>query len=464
MGDVPEAIPDPHGSPSPERDYREQYSVIASADAVLEFDPNRSYAVCVGIDRQLDYRFSNKSLGYIAAKDAISMGEAFIADMGLQRDRVNVYTAQDAEFLCKKGALSTLFVNYAKKVEEGGIFMFHFSGHGILIKGDKSEWVLAPADFSGDSHTGISGEDLLQLIEISKCRARHVLIILDCCYAGGIVRNVASWDNVLKVKPGVYVMCACAAKEISLALTALGNSIFTFFLLHYFEKSHSKGRLDVTTVMADVSEMCRSFSTLMLRYTEDGGLKPATMHPRLDILTVMEIGTVSADEMDGSRFSLLFSLYDRKLLKNSKPSLHKVALLWLKCSPVQDAIDMLYTRMPLSLPLQDGIVCAMMYSMACLHLQYDRTHIVERNFIITVIVSVLSAVGFKIPDINIPLTSLKMALKYYYKPIYTLGIPAEPLAQLWGDICARECGQETRGDEVDAPGVQSRYKQVMVIC
>jgi len=403
-GDVLEAVPDPHSSPSPERDYTDQYSVIASADSVLEFDPNRSYAVCVGIDRQLDARFSAKSLGYIAAKDAISMSEAFIADMGLQRDRVNVYTAQDDAFLCKKGALSTLFVNYAKKVEEGGMFIFHFSGHGILIKGDRSEWVLAPADFSGDGNTGISGEELVKLIEISGCKAHHVLIILDCCYAGGIGRNVASWDNIMKVKPGVYVMCACAAKEISLALAALGNSIFTFFLLHYFEKSHSKGRLDVTAVMADVSEMCRSFSTLMLRYTEDCGLKPATMKPQLETSAVMEIGTVSIDEMDGSRFSVLFDLYDRTL---SNPPLHKAALQWLRYSLVQDAIDVLYTRMPLSLPLQDGIVCAMMYSMACLHLQYDRAHIVERNFILTVILLVVSAVGFKIPESNLSLINRK---------------------------------------------------------
>lgn len=454
-----EAIPDPHSSPSPQEDYSEQYSVIATADAVLEYDSNRSYALCVGIDKQLDDRFTGKSLGYIAAKDAISMGEALIADMGLQRERVNVYTSQDVSFLCKKGALSTLFVNYARKVEEGGIFIFHFSGHGVLIRatGDRSQWVLAPADFSGDSNTGINGNDLLRLIEISECRARHVLIILDCCYAGGVGRQVASLENIMKVKPGVYVMCACAAREVSLALAALGNSIFTFFLLHYFEKDHKKGRLEVKAVMSDVSEMCRCFSSLMLRYTEEDGLRSATMQPQVDTQAVIEIRTVTLDDTDASRFSLLFSLCDKTL---PKPSLHITAEQWLKSSSVQDAIETLYTRMPLSLPLQDGIVCAMAYSVACLHLKNDRSHIVERNFIIIVIIRVLSAVGFNIPDINLSLSSLKMVLKYYYKPIYTLGIPADPLIQLWSDICSSEDGQETRGDEVDGPVVQPDYKQV----
>ena len=455
---VPEAMPDPHNSPLPQRDYTEQYSIIATADSVLEFDPNRSYALCVGIDKQLDDRFIGKSLGYIAAKDAVSMGEAFIADMGLQRDRVNVYTSQDVSFLCKKGALATLFVNYARKVEEGGIFIFHFSGHGILIKGNSNEWVLAPADFSGDSTTGINADELLRLIQIADCRARHVLIILDCCYAGGIGRKVASLDNVMKVKPGVYVMCACAARETSIALNALGNSIFTFFLLHYFEKYHSKGRLEVKTVMTEVTEMCRCFSSLMLRYTKEAGLKSAMMRPEVDTQAVTELHAGNADETDsGNRFSLIFSLYDKK---EPKPSLHQAATQWLLSSSTQTALKTLNEKMPLSLPLQDGILCAMMYSVACLHLEYDRSHIVERNFILTVVIRVISAIGYKIPDISVSLSQLKMALKYYYKPIYTLDIPADPLLKLWLDLCSSEDGVETGGDETDSSGAQADLKQV----
>lgn len=467
---VPEAIPDPHSSSPAEQDYTEQYSVIATAESVLEFDPNRSYALCVGIDKQLDDKFIGKSLGYIAAKDAISMGEAFVADMGLLRERVNVYTAQDVSYLCKKGALSTLFVNYARKVEEGGIFIFHFSGHGILIKGHSNKWVLAPADFTGDGNTGITADDLMRLIQIADCRARHVLIILDCCYAGGIGKKVESLDNTMKVKPAVYVMCACAARETSIALNALGNSIFTFFLLHYFEKYHNRGRLEVKSVMTEVTEMCRSFSSLMKRYSEETGLKSTMMQPQFNVQAVVEIDTVNVDEPDVNRFGLLFSLYDKT---SPKPSLHRKAQQWLMSSSVQNALEMLNSKMPLSLPLQDGMICALMYSMACIHLEYDRGHIVERNFFLTAVISVLSAMGYKIPDISISLSQLKMALKYYYKPIHTLGIPAEPIVKLWSDMCASEDGVETRrddvdgvvgmvtgGDEVDASVVQPDLRQV----
>ena len=456
-GDVPEASPDPHHSPSPEKHYTEQYSVIATVNSVLKFDPDKSYAVCVGIDKQLDERFNGRSLGYIAAKDAVSLGEAFIRDMGLHRDRVNIYTSSDTSFLCKKGALSTLLVNYARKVEEGGIFIFHFSGHGVLIKGSSSsEWVLAPADFSGHASTGFTANDLLELIQVADCRARHVLIILDCCYAGGIGGKMASAENVMRVTPGVYVMCACAAKEVSLALTVLGNSIFSFFLLHYLEKHSSKGQFAVEESMKEIAELCRSYSSLMMRYSAEDGLRSAVMQPEMDTVAVVEIGTheildssdgSSADVTDSNRFGLLFSLYDKQ---SPKPPLHRIAMLWLSSAIVQDSIETLCTKTNIPLPLQDGMVCAMLYSIACLHLEHDRTHITERNFIVTAMISVVAAIGYKFPEVTMNVSQLKMALKYYYKPIYSLGIPAKPIEKLWLDIYACEDSMESRGDQVDS--------------
>jgi len=459
-GDAPEAqaevSPDPHHSPSPEKGYTEQYSVIATAGSVLKFDPNKSYAVCVGIDKQLDERFNRRSLGYIAAKDAVSLGEAFIRDMGLQRDRVNIYTSSDTSFLCKKAALSTLLVNYARKVEEGGIFVFHFSGHGVLIRGSSgSEWVLAPADFSGDVSSGFTANDLLELIQIADCRARHVLIILDCCYAGGIGGKMASAENTMRVTPGVYVMCACAAKEVSIALTVLGNSIFSFFLLHYFEKHSSKGQFAVEESMREITELCRSYSSLMLRYSAEDGLRSATMQPKMDTVAVVEIGNYAvfdspdgtADVTTSSRFGLVFSFYDRQL---PKPPLHPIAIRWLSSATVQDAIEMLCTKTDVPLPLQDGMICAMLYSIACLHLEHDRSHITERNFILTTIISVVAAIGYKFPEVTINVDQLKMALKYYYKPIYSLSVSGKPIEKLWLDICACEDGMELRGDQVDS--------------
>jgi len=458
-GDVPEAqaeaSPDPHHSSSPEKGYTEQYSVIATANSVLKFDPDKSYAVCVGIDKQLDEKFNGRSLGYIAAKDAVSLGEAFIRDMGLQRDRVNIYTSNDASFLCKKAALSTLLVNYARKVEEGGIFIFHFSGHGVLIRGrNGSEWVLAPADFSGDVSTGFTANDLLELIQIADCRAHHILIILDCCYAGGIGGRMSSVQNTMRVTPGVYVMCACAAKQVSLALTVLGNSIFSFFLLHYLEKHSSKGQFAVEESMREITELCRSYSSLMMRYSAEDGLRSAMMQPRMDTIAVVEIGTpvtldnpdgtTAADVTDSNRFGLVFSFYDRQL---PKPPLHPIAIHWLSSATVQDAIETLCTKTDLPLLLQDGMICAMLYSIACLHLEHDRSHITDRNFILTAIISVVAAIGYKFPEVTINVSQLKMALKYYYKPIYSLGIPAKPIEKLWLDIYTYE---ESRGDQVDS--------------
>ena len=112
---------------------------IATADinkiTVLEFDSTKSYAMCVavGIDKQLTADFTSHNLPEeIAAKDAVSIAESLVDDSGLQKDRVCIYTSTGKSHLCTKEVLGTLFVDYASEVEEGGIFIFHFSGQLLL--------------------------------------------------------------------------------------------------------------------------------------------------------------------------------------------------------------------------------------------------------------------------------------------------------------------------------------------
>ena len=267
---------------------------------------------------------------------------------------------------------------------------------------------------------------------------------------------MASLENVMRVTPGVYVMCACAAKEVSLALTVLGNSIFSFFLLHYLEKHSSKGQFAVEESMREITELCRCYSSLMMRYSAEGGLRSAIMQPKMDTVAVVEIGTcavtdctdgASTDITDNNRFGLLFNLYDRQL---PKPSLHPIAIRWLGSAVVQDSIETLYTKTGLPLSLQDGIACAMLYSIACLHLEHDRSHVTERNFVLTAIISVVAAIGYRFPEVTMKINQLKMALKYYYKPIHSLGIPAKHIEKLWLDMYACEDSMESRGDQVDS--------------
>ena len=172
---------------------KEEYVVIASdtgvnKPAVLEFNPTKSRAVCVGVDKHI-----GNNLGDVAAKNATLLSESFVTNMGMQKECVHVYTTDRVPYLCRKAAIKTHVLSCAGKVEGDGVFVFYFSGHVVVCKGleEEDKWihVLVPTDFGGDVKTGITTDDFVNWIQKANCKARHILIILDCCYAGGNRKN-----------------------------------------------------------------------------------------------------------------------------------------------------------------------------------------------------------------------------------------------------------------------------------
>lgn len=414
----------------------EEYVVIASNEnvnkqSVIEFDPAKSSAICVGIDKQQHHKFLGNSLGDVAANGATLLGETFVTNMGMQKDRVHVYTSANIPQLCTKEAIKALIINYAHNVEEDGMFTFYFSGHVVVYKSldDKDEWVhaLVPADFAGDVTTGITADNFVNWIHEARCKARHVLIILDCCYAGGIGKKIAS---TVDTRLQMHVMCACAAQEITLPMNVLGNSIFCYFLLHVLKKNQPKGKFALDKDMDEIVELCQSFSSLLMHYSSERGgfLKPGLIQPVM----------YNTDEIDCShKLNMLFSLYDKKA---RKPSMHDFAEQWLRSRVVQESLRMLLLIEPLPKLLLNGIMCALFYSTSCIHLVYNRTHIAERNFFITVAISIMSAIGYSYPDVSITEEQLKLGLQYYYLPLNSEGIPTNSIEKLFIDLHVQNSG------------------------
>ena len=410
--------------------------IIVTTDkraTVIEFDPLKSYAMCVGIDQQLTAEYSSFNLGEVAAKDAGAMADSLVADAGFQKDRVRTYTSTSKQRLCSKDALNTLFVDYASEVEEGGIFILYFSGHAITLKGldGKDECILAPADFKGDINSSITSENIIEWLDTAKCKAEHVLIILDCCFAGGIGEKIASSEHI---KPTVHVICACSASEASLPMTALGNSFFSYFLLYAMKKYQPKGQFALDAMMEEVGELCQSFSSLLMHYTKDGVLKPKLIQPEVH----SNSDDVDYDDNHNHNLNTLFRLYDQKLPK--KLYLHQRALQWLKSSAVQGSLKTLFSLMPMPEFLYDSIFCALLYSVSSFQLAYDQSHLAERNLFITAAISVVSAIGYSNPEVDITIDQLTLGLKYYYMPISSNGFQANQLEKLFYELHVREDG------------------------
>lgn len=397
-------------------DSSKQYALISSPRDVLEFSPDKSTALCLGINKRYHRQYASKNTSFekTIARDAEAMGGAFVNTLGLNRDHVKIRISSVQRDDCSKKGVQALFVESIKMVPEGGVFIFYFAGHGVMI-GDRC--VLAPADFAGreDLNTGISGDELVEWLGMAECKADHVLIILDCCYAGDLGTILTSPDNILKIKPGMFVMCGCTAREKCMSVDALEHAIFTYFFLHYLEKQHQyRGQFAVKQAMEYITKLCFNFSSLFVSYDHNKGeFQPRTMNPTLDRLDYPEV-EVGLEEPDFSRLESVIGLFEQGQPKHTP---HSEVVKWLKSPMTQNALFMLYSKDTFSETLHKGILSALLYSAACIQYIHDKAHLEERNLFLMTVINVLGAISFVYPQVDVNIIHLITGLKYYMQPI-----------------------------------------------
>ena len=331
------------------------------------------------------------------------MSKAITNHLGLYLDQVEVRKSSAQPSDCTKKGISTLFVEIARKAQEGGIFIFYFAGHGILVR---ERCVLAPADFAGRENldSGISGKDLVEWLHEAECKADHVLIILDCCYAGDLGTVLTAPEIMLRIKSNLFVMCGCAAKEKCLSFEALGHSIFNYFFLRYLEKHPCKEQFLIKEAM----EYILSFSSLIVRH-EEKHLLVCKMHPILKT-------AVSKDEIDSSKFEAVIQLLEGNRSEPLEPVPHSKVEKWLRSPTIQDALRTLNAWMPFSdhKELLEGIFCALLYSAASIQCANDKTHLEERNLFLTMAISILGTISFAYPNVDVTIFQLRKGLLHYW--------------------------------------------------
>lgn len=151
------------------------------------------------------------------------------------------------------GAMRQAFRELAERTDEDSIVTIFLSSHGGRIKnGPHAGEYIAPADARFDPNdpsalaaTGISGAEFSAALRIIP--ARKVLVILDCCHAGGIGEPksalVAPSSNVLvkgfsdemyerlREGHGRVILASARPDEQSYILSGERNSLFTKHLL-----------------------------------------------------------------------------------------------------------------------------------------------------------------------------------------------------------------------------------------
>ena len=310
-----------------------------------------------------------------------------------------------------------------------------------------------------------------------------MLIILDCCYAGDLGITLTSPDNMLKIKPGLFVMCGCAAREKCMSVDALEHTIFTYFFLHYFKRHQCKiqhqcrRQFAVKQAMEDITKLCLNFSSLYVLYDHNKReLQPRIMNPTLDRLDYREVD-VGIDEPDSSpRFESVIQLVERG---QPKPAPHSEVIRWLKSPMTQNALFTLYSKDTFSETLHKGILSALLYSAACIQFVHDKAHLEERNLFLMIVIDVLGAIGFVYPEVNANICHLITGLQHYMQPILLGEIDIKFLLALLSEmnqmvkkatkpdnsVTALAVSHDTEDgdDEVDGPATQSNMLNKVAI-
>lgn len=143
-------------------------------------------------------------------------------------------------------ALRSAFARLASAADHESTVLVYFSGHGGRVEfGQEAGEYLLPVDVVADSPrtlaaTAISGQELGEALRAIP--ARKVLVLFDCCHAGGIGHPKGAgpvmksglpehYYESLQAGRGRAILASSRSTELSWVLPAAENSLFTTHLI-----------------------------------------------------------------------------------------------------------------------------------------------------------------------------------------------------------------------------------------
>lgn len=166
------------------------------------------------------------------------------------------------------------------KAHRDDVLLLYFSGHGKLDQLGRLHLCMHDTETTDLLSTAVSSMRINEFVEAS--RARNVVIILDCCYAGAF-RGSGLGDAV--AGPGRYVMTSCRGTQLANDATVdNGTSFFTQHLIEgllYAADQDGDGYVSFSDVYAYVDRCLREDGKQIpqRRVDGDGDLHLARRQP-----------------------------------------------------------------------------------------------------------------------------------------------------------------------------------------
>lgn len=407
---------------------------------MLEFSKDHSQMVSYGIDKQTHPKFYDKTLSNIVKHDAEALSEMFSKAVGISGNRNKVFVASESPGSCTFDGMKKSFIESASKVDTNGIFIFAFSGHGLKdVSND--QWGLAPSDFNSSPNTLVTAGLIVEWLHFVRFQGRFVLLILDCCYAGGIAEQIVI--NTVKADipiPGLFVLTSCTAHESSLVITTLGHSIFNFALgtSLYNNTAVQHGRLAIKEVYESCEKCCIAMSSLLIGYDKNTKeLKWKTMQPEFKgyqlngfIQSLLEESDEQTD-LGVGRFEFALKYYHFKSKGGKSIVIPDKCQAWLEIvSQSNGPLEELKGLELLNGSLLRSVVASMVYSMASFFVACQLPEISTSNAFIVAFLHVTAAVDSVHREVELTLEDILEGLQYYNHVLVKQGIKSKEIRKL----------------------------------
>ena len=400
-----------------------------------------------GLDLQTSPKYKHKTLGPVAIAGAEEVVTALVNVGAIRRGNGVLYAASKQSEQCTFEGMKVGFQEQAKKVGQNGLFVFHFSGHGIKVRDD--EWGLAPVDFDYTRENYLTADVLNQWLKEVGCKAKYVLLVLDCCYAGKIANDLAG--NWSEKDLGLYVISACTANEASLVLGPLGHSIFTYFLAQAISKlTLHPGQLPVHEIFKECQACSVALSSLLIKYDPQSGLSWSTMQPQMGEGSDQPDGTVGGIEF-------LFQFFD---LNKPNPSLDDKTHAWLETLPdTKGPLMELERRHILQGKVLDAALCSMMYSIASIEMAFNYTNVDNPNLFLRAFMHAVTTLDEKQPSfLEVNIDQLLQSLEFYHEVV------VQNKGNESGEELRKLYYQLIRKKRIDSGEDSSQAEKVGIVC
>lgn len=200
-----------------------------------------SYALVIGIS---NYQHVNKLVPAVS-RDAMEIYEVLVDPLICAYPSRNVRRMLDAQ--ATRSRVLQVLSEMCKTTNDDSIVLIYWSGHGGRIQdGPYAGEYLLPVDtvYTSDDSlatTAISGQEFATLLR--GIPARKLVVILDCCHAGGIDQPKGlststlktglseTFYETLKSGRGRVILASSRSDELSWVLPGAQNSLFTEYIL-----------------------------------------------------------------------------------------------------------------------------------------------------------------------------------------------------------------------------------------